>query len=491
MTDPNSRRAPVLDHTDHSSLASRWRLHRGGALALAVIARLAPWAAAIAVFITLHNSIGHTSTFRTVAQWAIAVVGAGVAYVVLDRAVHPLQILATLWRLPLAFARRAPGRLRASFGRSDDPLVSTLVRFFTHDRRARANAVRVVRLSVAMAAELSITGDDLDRLTWAAAVHDIGKLDVPRRILNKPSKPSKKEFAIIREHASGGENYVAAFEAWLGEWTHGVDHHHERWDGTGYPRGLAGSAISIAGRIIAVADSVEAMTAARAYKRPMPVSSARAEVARCSGSQFDPTIAAAFAAIPTNHIRSMIGIMGWLAEFPLVGAVQNLGPSVNQLGTNVASGARMAAGAAAITVGGTAIAAVMANPASAATVGGGQPPAVQIAPEISVDSTPTHATTPTTAPAVTVHVSHTAEMIQTPRSVEPVVSSTPIIPSAAIESISGPPAPAATPPQAEVQTVDTQIDIGSAVMIERAPAVAPLAETETQIADAITIERAP
>ena len=465
----------------------RWRTHCWAANAVGAAARLGPWAISVATFV-LFLEIGPSGSLaRVCLRWSVAIVGAGIAFWILDRLMAPLRILTALWRLPLAFTRRPPSRIAASLGHSDDPVLETVVHFFRHDRRSRINAVRVVQLSVEMATRLGVRDTDLDRLIWAAAAHDIGKLDIAKRVLNKPSKPSKKEFAILREHAENGERYVHSFQSWLGDWGHGVDQHHERFDGAGYPNGVAGTQISLAGRIVSIADSVEAMTATRPYKRPMPVSAARHEVVCCAGTQFDPMVVAAFDAIPMNRLRSIVGIMGWLAEVPLVGAVQNLGPSVNQLGTNVATGARMAAGAAAVTIGGTAVAAVMANSAAASTGAGvsNQTPTVHMV-------TATVASTDAAVSVVTVRSSafdapefHEAfSFDRSEMSHQSMHVPEPGQPTDIVQNL-GPPSRTAESNSA----VDTKVDIGDALMIERT-APAPTDRT-TEIDGAVSIERHP
>ena len=117
-------------------------------------------------------------------------------------------------------------------------------------------------------------------MQWVALLHDIGKLDVPANILNKPGQLDDTERAVIFGHPGSGELRAAPLIAWLGPWANGIWEHHEKFDGTGYPKGLRGNQITYAGRLIAVCDSFEVMAAARLYKKPMPLAQARAELVR-------------------------------------------------------------------------------------------------------------------------------------------------------------------------------------------------------------------
>lgn len=124
-------------------------------------------------------------------------------------------------------------------------------------------------------------------------LHDIGKLGVPDAILLKPEPLHELERRIVERHAALGEELTRALS--LPERVHEVvGCHHERWDGGGYPRGLAGERIPLAARIFAVVDSFDAMTHNRPYRKPLLTSEALAEIQRCAGTQFDPRIAEAF-----------------------------------------------------------------------------------------------------------------------------------------------------------------------------------------------------
>jgi hypothetical protein len=136
---------------------------------------------------------------------------------------------------------------------------------------------------------------------------------VPRAILAKRGEPTDEEWAFLREHPAAGARLAAPLRDWLGEWGDAIEQHHERWDGRGYPRGLAGTEISLAARIVAVADVFDVITSSRTYKEPSTPSAARMEITRCAGSQFDPDVVRAFLAISVRRGR-LAGALAWVAN---------------------------------------------------------------------------------------------------------------------------------------------------------------------------------
>ena len=129
-----------------------------------------------------------------------------------------------------------------------------------------------------------------DAIRMAALLHDIGKIAVPDSILTKPSKLTEEEFAFIRQHPNTGADILENISLMSVE-ARFVRQHHENWDGSGYPAGLAGERISIGGRILNIADSMDAMLMQRTYKESYSVQRMLDELRRCAGSQFDPTLA--------------------------------------------------------------------------------------------------------------------------------------------------------------------------------------------------------
>lgn len=145
---------------------------------------------------------------------------------------------------------------------------------------------RVAHHSRRLARHMGLTRAELARLGTAAAIHDVGKLSVPREILLKPSRLTAREFAVIERHCDEGALLVSALKD--PDLTAIVRHHHERIDGTGYPAGLGGQEIPLGARIVAVADTFDAMTSVRPYRGPVSHAAALRELERCAGTQLDP-----------------------------------------------------------------------------------------------------------------------------------------------------------------------------------------------------------
>ncbi len=157
----------------------------------------------------------------------------------------------------------------------------------SRDSHTKKHSDRVKDLAVAMARHRLRNPAILPVIALSARLHDIGKTEISHRILRKPGPLSDEEWAEIRRHPVVGAERLSSVLN-LGAVTRAVRHHHERYDGTGYPDGLAGSAIPLVARIIAVADSYDAMTSNRPYRRALRPLEAAMEVARHAGTQFDP-----------------------------------------------------------------------------------------------------------------------------------------------------------------------------------------------------------
>jgi putative nucleotidyltransferase with HDIG domain len=165
--------------------------------------------------------------------------------------------------------------------------------FDMRDPYVGGHAAQVATYAVAIATEMELPADRIECIRQAAFLHDIGKLAVPEAILHKPGKLTDIEYEFVKKHADIGADLLSSTEGLL-HLAPFVRHHHERWDGTGYPLGLAGEEIPLEARILNICDSVESMASDRPYHRSMSVKEILAEVQRCSGNQFDPMVVDAF-----------------------------------------------------------------------------------------------------------------------------------------------------------------------------------------------------
>jgi two-component system, cell cycle response regulator len=153
----------------------------------------------------------------------------------------------------------------------------------------------VAKLALGVATRLDLEGEQLDEVVRAAELHDVGKMAIPDQILYKPGPLSPDEWAFVRQHTIIGERILSAAPA-LMPVAKLVRSSHEHFDGSGYPDGLAGEAIPLGARIVAVCDAFHAMTSDRPYRPPISVQDALAELQACAGRQFDPSVVSAFCA---------------------------------------------------------------------------------------------------------------------------------------------------------------------------------------------------
>jgi len=161
------------------------------------------------------------------------------------------------------------------------------------DPYTRGHSERVRAIATDIGREAGLTEAELNVLAWAAVLHDVGKIGIPDAVLCKPGPLTRDEFTFIKVHAERGCEILRHIER-FGPMIPVVRHHHERFEGGGYPHGIAGTAIPLASRIIAIADTYDAMTSSRAYRAGRGHDEAVAEIRRVSGTQLDPELVAAF-----------------------------------------------------------------------------------------------------------------------------------------------------------------------------------------------------
>ena len=305
-----------------------------------------------------------------------------------------------------------------------------------HDRRTRGHSERVRAYTRVVGQAMGLRGTQLDKLAWAGLLHDVGKLVVEPEVLTKPGRLDVHEHRQIQQHPVAGFRMAEPLVPWLGDWGKAILHHHERFDGTGYPFGLAGDDISLGGRIVAVADAFEAMTARRTYNTPRTLESARQELADSAGTHFDPAVVRAFLAVPVHRLSRIalpsaglsasgvaaglldastplrtlgrafgrVGAAGLLAGAGVVAVVAGSGP-VEQ----VDESSVVRADATTLTVAGRDVTQVAEGPIAAAAAGlletvadrpddGDRPPGPVAEPSVTPEPTPEPSTVPSTMP---------------------------------------------------------------------------------------------
>ncbi|MDT0165779.1 HD domain-containing protein [Actinotalea sp. AC32] len=303
---------------------------------------------------------------------AVEITAVTVLLLGLTRAARTLLPLATLLRLTTVFADRAPSRLRVAMRRHSPAalrsaggagvptassthaavLLDLVTALHAHDHGTRLHCERVQAYTTLVAQEMGLPAHEVARLGWAALLHDIGKLGVPAAVIAKPALPTEEEWALLATHPAAGMEIARPLALWLGPALDAIGQHHERWDGGGYPAGLAGTRISRAARVVAVADAFDTITSARPYKRALPAAEARAELARCAGEQFDPEVVRAFLRIGLVRLHRIAGPMSVLSALPGLQVLQAPLSSIAQGSATVATAvaAPAVAGAVAITL---------------------------------------------------------------------------------------------------------------------------------------------
>lgn len=300
---------------------------------------------------------------------ALALGAAVVVSILLGRWTSRMLPLAVLLKMTMIFPDRAPNRVKVARRASSkeelahrlehpDPdaretamtLLALVTALGRHDRKTRGHSERVRLYCDLVGEELGLNAAERGRLRWVGLLHDIGKLEVAADVLNKPGKLTDEEWDAVRTHPHTGAQLAEPLAEWLGPWFEGIEHHHERYDGSGYPNGHAGEQISLAGRAVSVVDAFETMTAARSYKSPMSTAAARAELTRCAGSHFDPAIVRAFLAISLPRLLWTMGPLTFLVNFPFLRWIPTTSSRMVDVAAAGANGAATAVGATAVTM---------------------------------------------------------------------------------------------------------------------------------------------
>jgi uncharacterized domain HDIG len=174
----------------------------------------------------------------------------------------------------------------------------------TRDTETEGHSERVTAYTMLLAQQMGVPQDELYHIERGALLHDIGKIGVPDRILLKPGPLTDDEWEEMRKHPAIGFRMCSRIEFLKGA-AQIVLHHHEKWDGSGYPDGLTGEMIPLGARIFSVVDAFDAMTTDRPYRAALPYPIARGEITRHSGTQFDPDVVQAFLTVSPERWQAI------------------------------------------------------------------------------------------------------------------------------------------------------------------------------------------
>ena len=241
--------------------------------------------------------VGATSRTRRGRYFATFLIG---TLVVLVSMFGAWIILTGLSVLGLIFGRIGPAQDKHAHvqgsvdSRLQDVVRSMVLASEIRDHQTADHSDRVARNCRVVGEFLGLTADDIVALEWAARVHDVGKAAIPREILQKPAPLTESEMKIVKQHCDFGADMLVAASEDLRPIARLVRHHHENWDGTGYPVGLIANEIPLESRIISVIDMYEALTSERPYRPAMEAAAAHTEVVLRSGTKFDPDVVRVF-----------------------------------------------------------------------------------------------------------------------------------------------------------------------------------------------------
>lgn len=359
---PGRRDASGAAGSGQAGSEGRWDNRPLLAGALRALSFLLPLIASLGAAWLLATALPTPSSTGGRVLWWLAVgVTSLLALLAFDRLARRLLPLAALLKLSMVFPDRAPSRLGVALrsgstkrlqeralhdlqeGKQEPAeaaatILTLAASLNAHDRGTRGHSERVRGYADLIAEEMGLAASERDRLRWAALLHDLGKLSVPSSTLNAHDALTEEDWATLRQHPLEGARLAAPLRGWLGPWATAIEQHHERYDGTGYPYGLSGDQLSLAARIVAVADSYDAMTSVRSYSAGVTPAAARRELARKAGSDFDPAVVRAFLNVGLGRVRWVMGPLAFFSVVPFAPGLGGLRSTVTNTGRTVALG---------------------------------------------------------------------------------------------------------------------------------------------------------
>ncbi len=308
---------------------------------LQVVLALVPFLLAVIVTLAISSGLAAPTTRAgQVSQILFLVAISAIVMLATDRVAKLAAPVALLLRISMVFPDRAPSRVRVAMRcSSEEELRKTLLEvndgglgdtaneaaetlmvlvaaLSRHDRMTRGHSERTRAYADVIAGEMGLSTEDRSKLRWAALLHDVGKMRIPEQILNKPARLTDVEYEIVKQHPAIGAELAEPLRDFLGPWADTIIQHHERWDGGGYPSGIAGDQICLGARIVAVADTFDVITSVRSYKTPQTASAAREEIARNAGTQFDPEVVKMFLGISIGRFGWSVAPLSMLTQVP-------------------------------------------------------------------------------------------------------------------------------------------------------------------------------
>ena len=351
--------------------SARWQSRPILNLAIRVLVLVVPILAAVGSAFLLRAILPEPQGLAWTIAWVISIaVPATLVLKSVEFLARKLLPLAALLNMSLLFPDEAPSRISLARRsgrvrdlkktlfemkehgvnnadtRAAEKILSLAAALAAHDKITRGHSERVRVFTDLLADEMKLSAVERDHLRWAALLHDIGKLLVPQEILNKTGQLEPHERAIVERHPIDGRDLIAPIAGWLGQWGDAVVEHHERFDGAGYPFQVRGANISLGARIVTVADTYECITSTRPYSKPLTTANARREIARVSGTQFDPRVVRAFLNISIAKLWRGAGLLSWIAAIPYF--PNNMIAGARRFGRTVMGGATTVAAVAVI-----------------------------------------------------------------------------------------------------------------------------------------------